>query len=46
MAHILNKPEIDQNKNIVVKGHALLQPRVGINLEVSNKNLFTKIFAR
>ena len=45
MAHILNKPEIDQNKNIVVKGHALLQPRVGINLEVSNKNLFTKIFA-
>ena len=45
MAHILNKPEIDENKNIVVKGHALMQPRVGINLDISNKNLFTKIFA-
>ena len=45
MAHILNKPEIDKNKNIVIKGHAILQPRVGINLDVSNKNLFTKIFA-
>ena len=45
MAHILNKPEIDPNKHIVKKGHALLQPRVGINLDVSNKNLFTKIFA-
>ena len=45
MAHILNKPEIDENKNIVVNGHALLQPRVGINLEDSNKNIFTKIFA-
>ena len=43
MAHILNKPEIDNG--IVVKGHALLQPRVGINLDVSYKNLFTKIFA-
>ena len=43
MAHILNKPEI--KNGIVVKGHALLQPRVGVNLDVSHKNLFTKIFA-
>ena len=45
MAHILNKPELDVNKNIVKKGHALLQPRVGVNLNDSNKNVFTKIFA-
>ena len=45
MAHILNKPELDGNKNIVKKGHALLQPRVGVNLNDSNKNVFTKIFA-
>ena len=45
MSHILNKPELDENKNIVVKGHALIQPRIGINLDNSNKNLFTKIFA-
>ena len=45
MAHILNKPEIDENKNIVIKGYALMQPRIGINLDICYKNLFTKIFA-
>ena len=43
MAHILNKPEI--KNGIVVNGHALMQPRVGVNLDASHKNLFTKIFA-
>ena len=45
MAHILNKPELNESKDCVIKGHALIQPRVGINLESSRKNLFTKIFA-
>ena len=45
MAHILNKPEIDETRNLVIKGHALMQPRVGINLDISYKNLFTRIFA-
>lgn len=45
MAHILNKPVIDQEKNIVTEGYGLIQPRVGINLQISYKNLFTKIFA-
>ena len=43
MAHILNKPEV--KNGIVVKGHALMQPRIGVNLDISHKNLFTKIFA-
>ena len=43
MAHILNRPEI--RDGIVVKGHALMQPRVGVNLDSSHKNIFTKIFA-
>ena len=43
MSHILNKPEIENG--IVVSGHALMQPRVGVNLDASHKNLFTKIFA-
>jgi len=43
MSHILNKPEIKEG--IVVKGHALMQPRIGVNLDISHKNLFTKIFA-
>ena len=45
MAHILNIPVIDENKNIVIDGYGIMQPRVGINLDISYKNLFTKIFA-
>ncbi len=43
MAHILNKPEIVGGK--VISGYGLIQPRVGVNIDVSNKNMFTKIFA-
>ena len=45
MAHILNIPEIDKEKNIVKEGYGIIQPRVGINLQISFKNMFTKIFA-
>ena len=45
MAHPLNKPILNKEKNKVVDGHALIQPRVGVSLDVSYKNLFTKIFA-
>jgi len=45
MAHILNKPIIDEEKNIVIEGFGIIQPRVGINLDISYKNVFTKIFA-
>ena len=45
MAHILNIPVLNKNKDLVIDGHALIQPRIGINLQDANKNLFTKIFA-
>lgn len=45
MAHILNKPIINEEKNIVEKGHALIQPRIGIDLESSRQSLFSKIFS-
>ena len=45
MAHILNKPIIDKNKNIVIDGYGIMQPRVGIDLESANKSIFTRIFA-
>lgn len=45
MAHILNKPVIDKNKNVVIDGYGIMQPRVGINLDISYKTIFTKIFA-
>lgn len=43
MAHILNKPEVQNGR--VFSGYGLIQPRVGINLNISYKSLFTEIFA-
>lgn len=45
MAHILNQPVIEEEKNIVVDGYGIMQPRIGVNLDISYKSLFTKIFA-
>lgn len=45
MAHVLNIPTIDEKRNIVVEGHGLLQPRIGIDIDSSRKTLFTKIYA-
>lgn len=45
MAHILNKPVISNSENIVIDGHGIIQPRVGISLTASRKSEFTKIFA-
>ena len=45
MAHVLNKPILNKKKDLVIEGHAMIQPRVGISLDATNKNLFTKIFA-
>ena len=43
MYHILNRPII--KNNIVVDGYGIMQPRIGITLEDSQKTLFTKIFS-
>lgn len=43
MEHILNKPVIKDG--VVVEGHGLIQPKVGININASRKSLFTQIFA-
>ena len=45
MAHILNKPVLNNDKTRVIDGHSLMQPRVGIDLESKRKSLFTQIFA-
>ena len=45
MAHILNKPVIDKEKNVVIEGYGIIQPRIGINLDISYKTIFTQIFA-
>ncbi len=45
MAHILNEPMLDKENRVVVDGHALIQPRVGINLEDSRKSFFAKVYS-
>ena len=43
MEHILNAPEI--KNGIVSAGHAIMQPRIGIDLNTSYKSNFSNIFA-
>lgn len=45
ISHILNRAVIDKNKNVVVDGYGIIQPRVGTDLESSRKSLFTRIYA-
>lgn len=45
MAHILNMPILNKEKNLVIDGHGIMQPRIGINLEACRKSMFTKIYA-
>lgn len=44
-SHILNKPELNAKNDAVILGHALIQPRVGIDLVSARNSLFTKIYA-
>ena len=45
MAHILNKPILNEQKTLVIDGYGIMQPRVGVNLNASKKSLFSEIFA-
>ena len=42
MAHILNRPVLNHKQDLVIDGHGLIQPRVGISLEDIQKSYFTK----
>lgn len=43
--HILNRPVVNKIKNIVVDGHGIIQPRIGIDIESGNKSFFSRIFS-
>ena len=45
MAHILNKPEVNKIINTVCSGHALIQPRIGVNILDERRNIFTRLFS-
>ncbi|AYD41465.1 cyclic beta 1-2 glucan synthetase [Clostridium fermenticellae] len=45
MAHILNRPYVNMKTKKVLRGHALMQPRVSISNLSANKTIFSKIFS-
>lgn len=45
MAHILNRPYIDEESKRVVRGHGLMQPRVSVGALSANKTLHSSIFS-
>ncbi len=45
MAHVLNRPVLNENKDLVISGHGLIAPRVGVGLEESKRSIFTMIYA-
>lgn len=45
MLHPLNTPVIDPKSRKVTEGHALIHPRISVELSSSNKSRFSRIFA-
>ncbi len=45
MAHPMNRPVLNKAGTKVVKGYALMQPRVSVDIEATNKSLYSQIFA-
>ncbi|MBR3210501.1 MAG: hypothetical protein IKF71_01005 [Bacilli bacterium] len=45
MAHPLNQPVLNNKQTKVIKGYGLMQPRVGLDIEATNRSLYSQIFA-
>lgn len=45
ISHPLNKAIVDEKSNIVVEGYGIIQPRILVDIDSSNKSMFTRIFA-
>ena len=45
MAHPMNKPVLNKEGTKVIKGYGLMQPRVSVDIEATNKSLYSQVFA-
>ena len=45
MAHPFNRPVIDKKTNKVISGYGIMQPRVSVDIESTNKSVYSRIFA-
>ena len=45
IAHPLNRPVLSPDKNKVISGYGVMQPRVTIDVEVTDKSFYSQLFA-
>ena len=45
MAHPMNKPVLNNKKTKVIQGYGIMQPRVSVDIEATNRSLYSQIFA-
>lgn len=45
MAHPLNQPVLAEDGKKVISGYGIMQPRIGIDVEVTNKSQYSQLFA-
>ncbi len=45
MAHPINKPILNEEQTKVIKGYGILQPKISVDVESTNKSLFSQIYA-
>ena len=45
MAHLLNQPQFDETRGIVIEGYGILQPRVSVSLPGAGRSWFVRLFA-
>lgn len=45
MAHPLNRPVLNKEGTKVISGYGIMQPRVSVDIEATNKSLYSQIFA-
>lgn len=45
MAHPLNKPVLNKKRNKVISGYGIIQPRVNVDIESTNKSIYSQIMA-
>lgn len=45
MAHPLNTPVLNKEGTKVINGYGIMQPRVGVDIEATNKSVYSQVFA-
>ena len=45
MAHPLNKPILNKEKTKVIKGYGVMQPRISVDIDSTNKSIYSQLFA-